>query len=107
MAQRLDLVGESGHRLGAQHHLLEDRAAGLGGQLLGQVPDPEVLGAVDGAAVRLLAAHQHLDQRGLAGAVATDEGDPAARSEAEGDVLEEGAGPERAGKAGGGQHGGR
>jgi iron complex transport system ATP-binding protein len=70
----LEAVGEAGDVRGAGEGLVEHRALLCGVQVLGEVPDAQVLGAVDLARVGLLRAHQDLEQRGLAQAVAADEG---------------------------------
>ena len=65
-ARSLEPVGELGDVPGAGEHLVEDGAVLGGVQLLGQVADAQVLGAVHLALVGLLHADEDLEQRGLA-----------------------------------------
>ena len=70
----LDACRQLGDRPSTQHHLFEHRPAGLDGEFLGEVADPQVAGSVDLAGVGLLEADDGLDQRGLAGAVTAHQG---------------------------------
>ena len=78
-------------RLEGAARLLEDRAARVGQAVLRQVADGQARRLDDGAGVRLLEPGQHLEQRGLAGAVRAAQADPVAVPDLPGDVFEQGA----------------
>ena len=66
----------------------------VGEAVLGQVADGQPRRLDDGARVGLLEAGQHLEQRGLAGAVRAAQADAVAVANLPGDVFEEGPDPE-------------
>ena len=77
-------------RLEGAAGLLEDGAARVGEAVLRQVADGQPGRLDDGAGVGLLETGQHLEQRGLAGAVRAAQADAVAVADLPGDVLEEG-----------------
>ncbi len=97
-----ELVLEVGDVRRAAHHLLDDGAIDLLGELLGQVADPAALGDVHLTGVGALQADDDLQDRGLAHAVAADERDPSSRHQPERDVGEEGAAAVGLGESGDG-----
>ena len=80
-------------RLEGAAGLLEDGAAAVREAVLGQVADGQPGGLDHGAGVGLLEAGEHLEQRGLAGAVRAAQADAVAVANLPGDVFEEGPDP--------------
>jgi hypothetical protein len=76
-------------RLEGAARLLEHGAARVGEAVLRQVADGQPCRLHDGAVVRVLQAGQHLEQRGLAGAVRAAQADAVAVTDLPGDVFEE------------------
>ncbi len=82
---------------GAAGQVREQRLAGAPVVLLRQVPDGQRGGrSLDAALVRLVEPAEQPEQRRLAGPVGADETEPRARPERQVDVVENGAGAERA-----------
>ena len=78
-------------RLEGAAGFLEDRAAAVRQAVLRQVADRQRVGLVDDAGVGLVDAGQHLEQRGLAGAVRAAQADAIAVADLPRDVVEQGA----------------
>src|SRR5690606_8546935 len=87
--------------------LFEDRAAGVLDAVLRQVPDGEIGGTDDRAAVRLLESGEHAPQGRLAGAVRSAEADTLAVVDLPRHVVEQDALAERLGETGKLDHAGR
>ena len=79
---------------------LEDRAARVRQPVLRQVADRQVGRLDDRARVRLVEAGEHLQQRGLAGAVRAAQADAVAVRDLPRDVVDQGAVAERFGEVG-------
>ncbi len=71
--------------------LLEHGAARMGQAVLGQVADGQVRRLGNHAPIGLVEARQHLEQRGLAGAVRAAQADAVAVPDLPGDAVQEGA----------------
>ena len=76
-----------------------DGGRGVHAVVLGEHPDGEPADPRDPAGVDLARALEHPQQRGLAAAVAADDTDPVAATDAERDGVEHLGGAEREGRA--------
>ena len=71
--------------------LVDDGAAAMGEAVLRQVAERQAVRLLDDAGVGLVEPGEHLEQRGLAGAVRTAQADAIAIADLPGDVVEENA----------------
>ena len=102
--EMVEATGQLDEMLGAGDGLLEHRALAVTLEVLREVAHAQILRAMDLTDVGLVQSDEDLEQRGLADAVAADQGSSLRRQEPDGQVGEQRPRPVGDGESGRGEH---